>query len=133
MKKVFLPIVILLIFALAACGGANQEELVERASTIAENVVDTVTEELSGPQEEACVIADIPAPSGQNVMVRFVNKSNGEVSLVWRDNSQSPFQLTEYTTLADGEAYDQPTFVDHEWLLMDEEGTCCWILRLRLS
>jgi carbonic anhydrase len=48
MKKIFLPITILLLFALVACGGnIDTEGLVESASNIAEDVVEAVDEGLS--------------------------------------------------------------------------------------
>ena len=52
MKKKFLSLLILLIFALAACGG-DIESAVESAQNIAEEVVDSVNDELSTTDEES--------------------------------------------------------------------------------
>ncbi|MFZ1397799.1 MAG: carboxypeptidase regulatory-like domain-containing protein, partial [Candidatus Promineifilaceae bacterium] len=52
MKKKFLPLLILLIFALAACGG-ELDTVVESAQNIAEDVADSVNDELSGTDTES--------------------------------------------------------------------------------
>jgi len=137
-KKLLLPFAILLLFALAACGGnVDPKALIEDASNAAEGVVDSVTEQLSETTSEesdehaevqfktACdpaATVGIPVPTEAEVMVRFVNASGRDLVGVWRDTSQSPAQDTEYFQLADGETYDQETFDGDEWFVEDEDG-----------
>lgn len=51
MKKLFLPIMLVLILALAACGDTG--DLVESAQNVAGDVVESVNDELSGTDEES--------------------------------------------------------------------------------
>jgi carbonic anhydrase len=137
-KKFFLPCAILLIFALAACGGnVGPEALIESASNAAEGVVDSVNEQLSETTSEesdepaevqfktACdpaATVGIPAPTDAEVTVRFVNASGRDIVGMWRDTSQSPAQNIEYFQLADGATNNQETFAGDEWFVEDEEG-----------
>lgn len=51
MKKRFLPLILLMILALAACGG-ELDTVVESAQNIAADVADSVNDELSGTDAE---------------------------------------------------------------------------------
>ena len=146
MKKT-LTLIVLLLFALAACSTpatesvtdllpgndepvptevaateepASSEEPVATAPTTDETGV--ASDEAANEEVAACDTAGIPAPTAGNVMIRFRNLSGTEIIGLWHDTSQSPALLTDYFQLEAREAYDQETFVDHEWLLRDEEG-----------
>lgn len=144
MKKMFLSLTIVLVLALAACGGnVDPEALIESASNAAEGVVDSVTEQLSetAPSTDetgtesaehtevqfktACdpaATVGIPTPTEAEVTVRFVNASGRDLVGMWRDTSQSPAQDIEYFQLSDGATYNQETFAGDEWFVEDEEG-----------
>jgi hypothetical protein len=57
-KKLLLPLAILLIFAMAACGGnVDPGALVESAQNVAEDVVDSVNDELNQTDEDTTEVA----------------------------------------------------------------------------
>lgn len=145
--KQILPLVVLLLFALAACSSPTAESVTD---LLPDNGEPAVTEELAAiedpapsaevvepapttdepsaeaeePVDEeplACDVADVPAAADGGVMVRFVNLSGIEVTGVWHATDQNPAQLIDYFQLEDRQFFDQETFADDEWLLMDEE------------
>lgn len=142
-NRVWLVIGLLLIAAPAVAGctataGQVQEAIEEVAPTVAaiateepaspeESVATTPTtdetsvasDESADEQVEGCDIANVPAPSSTDVMVRFVNASGNEMIVEWRDTSHSPAQLVEYSRLANGESFDQETHIGHEWILKE--------------
>ncbi|MCB8945674.1 MAG: carbonic anhydrase family protein [Ardenticatenaceae bacterium] len=139
MKKILIPIMIIAMTFLAACGNdiaIDPEAIATQASDVVSDARDAVegeAEEVGADEETlaeaeepapvadvACDIAAIPAPSAGSVNVRFVNNSRVEMRLIWHDLEQN--QLTEYTQLAHGESHDQVTYTGHEWLMEDEEG-----------
>ncbi|MCB0034438.1 MAG: carboxypeptidase regulatory-like domain-containing protein [Anaerolineales bacterium] len=129
MKKRFWVITLLFSLLLAACGGsevvdqarATAEGVAQGVSDTAEEAINTVTG--SGSETAAlCNVDDIPQATQADVTIRFVNNTDGQVAIIWRDVEQSPPALTEYTVLATGESYDQETFVGHEWIAEDQAG-----------
>jgi carbonic anhydrase len=135
-------VLVLLLLALAACSApvtesvtellpddsepavtpepAPVEEVVATAPAAAEASV--VADEPAAEALPTCDPAVIPAATGGGVMLRFLNLSGAELSGVWHDTSQTPSQLVNYFQLADREFFDQETFAEDEWLLLDEEG-----------
>lgn len=58
--------------------------------------------------------------------IRFVNRSGQTVRVFWLDfDGRRQF----YQTLWDWEAYDQPTYLTHPWLVTDEGGAA-WDVHL---
>lgn len=95
----------------------SSEEPVATAPTTDETSVES--DESANEQVEGCDIANVPAPSSTDVMVRFVNASGNEMIVEWRDTSHSPPQLIEYSRLANGDTFDQETHMGHEWILRE--------------
>ena len=131
MKKT-LALIVLLLFALAACSTPTTESITdllpgddEPGPTEVTTTDETRAESEESANEEAitCDVADIPAPTAGNVMLRFLNLSGAEITAVWHDTNQSPPVLTPYFQLEDRETHDQETSVGHEWLLMEHENT----------
>lgn len=157
MKKLFLPILIVLLLTLVACGGDPAEivgeaatrggDVAATAAAVATDVADGPNSEgeteVVGPTEEPtdatdategessessedgatlCDLADIPQATQAEVTIRFVNNTEGDVAIIWRDVEQSPPVLTEYTVLATGESTDQETYISHEWIAKDQAG-----------
>jgi len=60
--------------------------------------------------------ADIPAPTNADVMVRFVNNSGIPAYLTWINPDG---ELVEYAPIEPGVAFDQETFVGHQWAMYD--------------
>lgn len=130
MNKRFFVIVLMFTLVMVACGRGG--EVVEEARATAEGVVQGVSETagdaistVTGGESETaalCNVDDIPQATQAEVTMRFVNNTDGEVAIIWRDVDQSPPALTEYTVLAAGESYDQETFVGYEWIAEDQAG-----------
>jgi len=70
-------------------------------------------------QVPACDLADMPAPTETDVMVRFINASDAVGVVFWRDANN---ELQEYHRLNAGDTVDQETFIDHEWVVEDAAG-----------
>jgi len=133
MKKT-LALIALLLFALVACSTPTTESITdllpgddEPGPTEVAAIEEPPTNETSAESEESaneeaitCDVADIPAPTAGNVMLRFLNLSGAEMTAVWHDTNQSPPVLTPYFQLEDRETQDQETSAGHEWLLMGE-------------
>lgn len=162
MKKLFLSILIILLFALAACGGGAQEaaqgalesaqdaaqegldaaqdaaqEGLETAQDAAQEGLETAQDAIedatngdsesmeegaAGDDVALCDTDNIPQATQADVMLRFVNNTDGDVEIIWRDLRRSTPVLTQYTVLAAGETHDQQTFVGHEWIAEDQAG-----------
>ena len=80
-KNLALTLVVLLLFALAACGGSvDPEAIVNEVSNAAEEVVDSVSEEISGTTEEA-------APTEEEASTEETTPSS--CSIIFNDKLQS--------------------------------------------
>lgn len=57
--------------------------------------------------------------SGEETSVTFVNRTEDDVEIYWRDSSG---QRKHYATLKAGDQHRQHTFAGHLWLVTDKEG-----------
>lgn len=132
MKKI-LTLIALLLVALAACATPDLEQITDllpgsdAAAEAAPTEEAAPAEELVAAEEAVaevnpCDTAVIPPPDEGLVTVHFINKSGGEMNLVWHDTGQTPTQLVAYEQVADGDSVDRATYATHEWLLQDEHG-----------
>lgn len=131
---------ILILFALLVISGCSaaparlQETAEQLAPTMQAAAADLAAIEESGGEEtsevhdeavevheDACDPADLPLPQQAEATVRFVNASGHEMTVRWRDDTQSPPQLVEYGVVADGEHLDQESFTGHVWVLEDHD------------
>ncbi|MCB9433959.1 MAG: hypothetical protein H6668_18475 [Ardenticatenaceae bacterium] len=64
--------------------------------------------------------ANVPAPTGADVMVRFVNNSGTGVTVYWEDRNSGA--LVPYFTLNAGAFGDQETFAGDKWIVQDGGG-----------
>lgn len=95
------------------------EETVANETT-SEEVAAESAEEIE--HEVTCVTADIPLPAEAEATLRFTNASGNEMVINWRNTEQSPPVLEELARVANGDTFDQETFVGHEWVLVDHDG-----------
>lgn len=55
------------------------------------------------------------------LVIRLVNTQNDELNVYWIDYDGKEVY---YKTLKSGEAYDQPTYVSHPWVIRDKKQKC---------
>ncbi len=143
MKKnrtmLLMGLLLMLLLSIAGCAapGEVQEAIEQGAPTLQAAATDLApttagavtadeaSQELAqstGEHEVSCDLADVPLPTQANVTVRFINASGKEMTVLWRDGADSTAALVEYGQVADGDAFDQETFVSHEWVLKDHDG-----------
>lgn len=145
MKKLFILIAVLLSLALVACGGggdvveqarATAESVAQDVSDMAEEALDTATEEESGTAEETasegdavitqpevrCDATAIQGVDGYEATLRFVNASGAPLTVFWIDINQTPPMPQELFQLENGDTRDEGTWIGHEFLLKDAHG-----------
>lgn len=125
MKKLFLPIMLVLILALVACGDTSG--LVESAQNVAEDVVESVNDELSGTGQEdgamaECDLDAMELVAGYDATLHLVNKTGETLSFSWLDINQDPAVLSDRGQVENEGTFVQGTTPGHVFVANNADG-----------
>lgn len=141
-KRIFIPLILLLLFVLVACGGEapTLEDISDTAQNAVENVVDTVEDELADTTEEEaeptaeaveemsesmaeCNLDAMELTPGYDATLHLINNTGETLSFSWLDTNLDPPALSDRGEIANGETFEQVTFVGHVFVANNADGS----------